>query len=144
MSWTWKVKMFFDRNLNNFLCISEPNYWILKRHMICASVDSYYRSSWIDIIQPKLACICRHVLPIHDYVSQLWYRCGIFAFCLLSFPQNERKIYKLRQLSFVKVNIDGSLLKKYTKWDKLSCLNLYIFLSFWGNERRQKAKYSAP
>ena len=52
--------------------------------------------------------------------------CGIFDFCLLSFPQNERKIYKLRQLSlfqfvyflsiepsiarkyFVKVNIDGS------------------------------------
>ena len=26
-------------------------------------------------------------------------RCGIFVFCLLSFPQNERKIYKLRQLS---------------------------------------------
>ena len=26
-------------------------------------------------------------------------RCGIFGFCLLSFPQNERKIYKLRQLS---------------------------------------------
>ena len=25
--------------------------------------------------------------------------CGIFGFCLLSFPQNERKIYKLRQLS---------------------------------------------
>ena len=99
MSWTWKVKMFFDRNLNNFLCISEPNYWILKRHMICASVDSYYRSSWIDIIQPKLACICRHVLPIHDYVSQLWYRCGIFGFCSLSFLKNKRKIYKLRQLS---------------------------------------------
>ena len=26
-------------------------------------------------------------------------RCGIFSFCLLSFPQNERKIYKLSQLS---------------------------------------------
>ena len=26
-------------------------------------------------------------------------RCGIFGFCLLSFPQNKRKIYKLRQLS---------------------------------------------
>ena len=25
--------------------------------------------------------------------------CGIFVFCLLLFPQNERKIYKLRQLS---------------------------------------------
>ena len=26
-------------------------------------------------------------------------RCGIFGFCLVSFPQNERKEYKLRQLS---------------------------------------------
>ena len=25
-----------------------------------------------------------------------------------------------------------------TNWDKLSCLSSYIFLSFWGNERRQK------
>ena len=36
------------------------------------------------------------------------------------------------------VNIDGSAIKEYTNWDKLSCLSLYIFLSFWGNERRQK------
>ena len=31
--------------------------------------------------------------------------------------------------------------EKYTKWGNLvclSCFNLYIFLSFWGNERRQK------
>ena len=43
---------------------------------------------------------------------------NIWFLSLLSFPQNERKIYKLRQLkgqlSFVKVNIDGSALKKYT------------------------------
>ena len=31
-------------------------------------------------------------------------------------------------------SIDGSALKKYTNWDKLSCLSLNIFLSFWGNE----------
>ena len=127
MSWTWKVKMFFDRNLNNFLCISEPNYWILKRHMICASVDSYYRSSWIDIIQPKLACICRHVLPIHDYVSQLWYRCGIFAFLSPLLPS---KLY------FVKVNIDGSVLKKYTNWDKLK-LSQFLYLSLVLREREK-------
>ena len=158
------------------------------------------------------------------YIYQDPVRCGIFVFCLLSFPQNERKIYKLRQLSlpqfvyfmctepsmfrkyFVKVNIDGSVLKKYANWDKtklsqfvyfslvlreweetktkystpnsfeswaiylyfykilsfvkvnidgsalkkctnwykLSCLSLYIFLSFSGNERRQKNKYYAP
>ena len=29
-------------------------------------------------------------------------------------------------------------LKKYTNWDKLSCLSFYFFLTFWGNERRQK------
>ena len=39
---------------------------------------------------------------------------------------------------FVKLNKDGAALKKYTKRDKLSCLILCIFLSFWGNERRQK------
>jgi hypothetical protein len=75
-----------------------------------------------------------------------------FCFCFLSFPQNERKMYKLRRLSlshffehraiyvyfyklkfFVKVNIDGldgSACKKYTKCYKLSCLSLFIFLSF--------------
>ena len=42
---------------------------------------------------------------------------------------------------FVKVNIDGSVLKKYTHWDKLSCLSVYIFLSFWGNQRRQKPNF---
>ena len=30
------------------------------------------------------------------------------------------------------------MLKKYTNRDKLSYLSLYIFLLFWGNERRQK------
>ena len=34
--------------------------------------------------------------------------------------------------------IDGYVLKKYKNWDKLSCLSSYIFLSFGGNERRQK------
>ena len=32
-------------------------------------------------------------------LSESTLRCKIFGFCLLSFPQNERKIYKLRQLS---------------------------------------------
>ena len=99
-------------------------------------------------------------MKLHIDVKYL--RCGIFGFCLLSFRQNERKIYKLRQLSLVlfvcflmevcllfkkihlalssfknwKVNTFPS--KKYTNWDKLSCLSLYIFLSFWGNEKRQK------
>ena len=98
------------------------------------------------------------------------HRCEIFNFCRLSFPQNERKMYKLRKLSLsqfvyflreecllfnfwmIKFTIMSkksiwhfhhskskhTSLKKYTNWNKLSCLSLYIFLSFWGNERRQK------
>ena len=70
-------------------------------------------------------------------------RCGIFGFCLLLFPQNKRKIYKLRQLSlslFVyffwevcdiivnfiiqKLKSKHTSLKKYTNWEQLSCLSL--------------------
>ena len=39
---------------------------------------------------------------VHDDISssnKQTKRCGIFSFCLLSFHQNERKIYKLRILS---------------------------------------------
>ena len=28
--------------------------------------------------------------------TEMNFRCGIFGFCLLSFPQNKRKMYKLR------------------------------------------------
>ena len=92
-------------------------------------------------------------------------RCEIFGF-VSSFPQNKRKIYKLRQLSlsdFVyflreacllfifwmikftimsknpfgtfiiqKLKSKHTSLKKYTNWDKLSCLSLYIFSRFEG------------
>ena len=56
--------------------------------------------------QQAKAIVLRHVLggitvPAADVtpgpVKTL--RCGLFFVCLLSFPQNERKIYKLRQLS---------------------------------------------
>ena len=102
-------------------------------------------------------------LLLQHSVSTLWpgslvgsLECGIFGFCLLSFPQNERKIYKLRQLSlsqfvyflsteptiskkvFCKSKQRWLCAQKYTNWDKLICLSLYIFLSFWGNERRQQ------
>ena len=30
-----------------------------------------------------------------DLQTNYMFRCGIFGFCLLLFPQNERKIYKL-------------------------------------------------
>ena len=45
---------------------------------------------------------------------------------------------------FVKVNIDGSMLKKYTNWEKLSCLSLYIFFSVWGKKRKQKPDIPHP
>ena len=49
-----------------------------------------------------------------------------------------RYVYFYKRKYSVKVHIDGSLVKKYTNLDKLSGLSLYIFLPFWGNERRQK------
>ena len=54
--------------------------------------------------------------------------CGNYLNCILFMT------LKCGILSFVKVNIDGSVLKK----DKLSFLSMYIFFSFWGSERRQK------
>ena len=50
-------------------------------------------------------------------------RCGIFVFCLLLFPQNKRKIYKLRQ----------------TK------LSQFVYFSLVLREQEEtKTKYSAP
>ena len=63
---------------------------------------------------------------------------NLVCFSLYIFEYRAIYVYFYKILSFVKVNIDGSVLKKYTNWDKLSCLSLYIFLSFSGNERRQK------
>ena len=45
--------------------------------------------------------------------------------------------FKVRNI-FVKLNIDGSALKKYTNWDMQSCFSVYVFLLLWGNEKRQK------
>ena len=55
-----------------------------------------------------------------------------------SLRTKEKYVYFYIRKYFVKVNIDGYVLKKYINWDKLSCHSLYIFLSFWENERRQK------
>jgi hypothetical protein len=91
--------------------------------------------------------------------GSMW--CGIFVFCLLLFPQNIRKIYKLTQLSlskfvyfwaqshlclllqkkvfYGKVNIHGSVLKKYTNWDKLGCISFDRYFSLvLRNKKRQK------
>ena len=53
-------------------------------------------------------------------------------------------VYVYKRKYFLKVNIDGSVLKEYTNWDKLSCLSLYIFLLFGGNEGRQKPNIPHP
>ena len=45
----------------------------------------------------------KHLLQISNSAKKRKFaslRCGIFGFCLLSFPQKESKIYKLRQLCF--------------------------------------------
>ena len=47
-------------------------------------------------------------------------------------------MFASQKVRTLKENIDGSVLKKYTNLDKLSCLSLYIFLSFWGNKSKQK------
>ena len=54
-------------------------------------------------------------------VFYLWNRSGIFGFCFLSFPQNERKIYKLRLT-------------------KLS--QLVYFSLIWREREETKTKYS--
>ena len=90
--------------------------------------------------------------PVISHSSELWARCGIFAFCSLKTREKFTNWDNLVCLSlyifwvqshvylrkyFGKVNIDRAIYKrkKYTNWDKLSCLSLYIFLSFW---RRRK------
>ena len=52
-------------------------------------------------------------------------RCGIFGFCLLSFPQTERKIHKLRQLSSSRGDGDIS-------WTRTSRGH---YFSKWGTSR---------
>ena len=47
------------------------------------------------------------------------------------------KKYIIVNFIIQKLKSKHTSLKKYTNWDKLSCLSLYIFLSFWGNERRE-------
>ena len=41
----------------------------------------------------------KFLYPCENIVTQGALRCGIFGFCFFSFPQNARKVYKLRQLS---------------------------------------------
>ena len=63
-----------------------------------------------------------------------------FSVCIF-FEHRATYVYFNKILFFCK---DGSVLKKYANWDKLSCFSLNIFLSFWGNERRQKTNILHP
>ena len=67
--------------------------------------------------------------------TSAWEVCLLFNLWMIKFT-----IIHLALSSFKnwKVISKHTSFKKYTNWDKLSCLSLYIFLSFWGSERRQK------
>ena len=52
-------------------------------------------------------------------------------------------VYFYKILSFLKVNIDGSVLKKYTNWDKRLSKFVYFFLVLRQREETN-TKYSAP
>ena len=74
--------------------------------------NSYDKNTWqwtyslyAKTISGNYVKNCKPSQAAHICQDCLW--CGIFGFCLLSFPQNERKY-------FVKVNIDDSVFKKYT------------------------------
>ena len=95
-----------------WLCLSLVENHLEDMEVLVRSRDTPVKLHWYQL----MILSKKKLFQIPWEKSQV----GIFGFCLLSFPQNERKIYKLRQLCFVKVNIDGSALKKYTNWDKLS------------------------
>ena len=65
----------------------QQNFALLQLEM--DSRHAYFQNS---LIVHHLAC---KVVSMENLESV---GCGIFGFCLLSFPQNERKIYKLRRL----------------------------------------------
>ena len=48
-----------------------------------------------DTAYVKKQSLLTHIAFVHEKTI----RCGIFGFCLFLFPQNERKMYKLRPLS---------------------------------------------
>ena len=88
-------------------------------------------------------------------------RCRIFGFCLLSLPQNERKIYKLRQLSlsqfvyFLSTKPSMFTFTKYFLLYRWLCaqkiyklrqtkLSQFVYFSLVLRERQEtKTKYSA-
>ena len=116
-----------SKNIKSVEIIFSSVYSNIKYRKIFQKVFQKYHRYWRTNTRFQISERINIRRPLIHYITSL--RCEIFGFCLLS---------------FVKVNIDGSVLKKYTNWGKLSCHSLYIFLSFWGNKRRQKNKYSAP
>ena len=119
---------------------------------ICSTTDHWIQESIKRIINSALGCFGQSGLQrekknpnSHKYatfeVSFLCFHflrevCLLFNFWMMKVPNGFFDII----VNFIiqKLKSKHTSLKKYTNWNKLSCLSLYIFLSFWGNERRQK------
>ena len=97
------------------LKLTSPTYGDLN-HLVSVSITINVKSE-AKFFQVNIFFHASIFLPEHLL------RCGTFGFCLLSVPQNERKIYKLRQ----------------TKMSQL------VYFSLVLREREEtKTKYSAP
>ena len=92
-----------------------------------------------------------------DFSTAQCPRCEIFAFFssrslktrekYISFAQSVyflRKVCLLFNFIIQKLKSKHISLKKSSNWAKLNEQNYYIFLSFWGNERRKNPKYFTP
>ena len=88
-----------------------------------------------NILILTIILIALNTPKLHGFIQIINYlRCGIFAFCLLSYPQNERKIYKLRQLS----------LSQFVYFLRTEP-SMFTFTKYFLREREEtKTKYSAP
>ena len=78
-------------------------------------------------------CICAVILAKCSGAKYL------VSFSTRSLKTREKCLFDIIvNFIILKLKSKHTSLKKYTNCDKLSCLSLYIFLSFGGNERKQK------
>ena len=73
--------------------------------------------------------------------------CNSFVSVYMIFKHRAIYVYFYKRKYFVKVNIDGYVLKQYTNWDKLrqTKLSQFVYFSFLLRECEEtKIKFSAP
>ena len=103
--------------------------------------------TWLKYFTYHIQCIqqwYRHIhIPMNHWNNTstwkgLW--CEIFGFFSSRSLKMREKYTSFAQFVYFiiqKLKSKHTSLKKYTNWAKLTEQNLYIFLSFWGNERRK-------